>query len=265
MTKQFVDNEIANAALGTQHWLPAVGTFATLPTTATIDPLTGEPIVNTIAYLCRVMADEDESKNGVYQLIGGWESDPLPWTYFSDNLDFVDEAELDAELAFKEDKTNKVTSVSSSSTDTQYPSAKATYTAVNAKENTSNKSSSYTASSTTTYANTKALVDGLATKVTTVTGKGLSTNDFTNVYKESLDNEIGAWVYKPDDTHVVLITDRILTNDDTVTFYDGTTGANLACTVSGSNPYTYTFTQALPDTWGWRIENFMEDMPMVTE
>lgn len=35
---------------------------------------------------------------------------------------------------------------------------------ITGKEDTSNKSSSYTASSTTTYANTKALVDGLATK-----------------------------------------------------------------------------------------------------
>lgn len=38
-------------------------------------------------------------------------------------------------------------------------------------ENTSNKSSSYTASSTTTYANTKALVDGLATKQGLLLGK----------------------------------------------------------------------------------------------
>ena len=36
--------------------------------------------------------------------------------------------------------------------------------AISGKEDTSNKSSSYTASSTTTYANTKALVDGLSTK-----------------------------------------------------------------------------------------------------
>lgn len=40
-------------------------------------------------------------------------------------------------------------------------------TAISGKEDTSNKSSSYTLSSTTTYANTKALVDGLATKVNT--------------------------------------------------------------------------------------------------
>ena len=45
-------------------------------------------------------------------------------------------------------------------------------------ENTANKSSSYTASSTTTYANTKALVDGLATKSTIV---AKTTVDGTNV------------------------------------------------------------------------------------
>lgn len=39
-----------------------------------------------------------------------------------------------------------------------------TSSSITGKEDTSNKSSSYTASSTTTYANTKALVDGLSTK-----------------------------------------------------------------------------------------------------
>ena len=42
-------------------------------------------------------------------------------------------------------------------------------------ENVANKSSSYTASSTTTYANTKALVDGLATKQNTLTNPILGT------------------------------------------------------------------------------------------
>ena len=41
-------------------------------------------------------------------------------------------------------------------------------------ENSSNKSSSYTSSSTTTYPNTKALVDGLATKQNTITGAATS-------------------------------------------------------------------------------------------
>lgn len=62
-------------------------------------------------------------------------------------------------------------------------------------ENVDNKSSSYTVSSTTTYANTKALVDGLATKVDKVVGKGLSTEDYTTAEKNKLSGiEAGAEV-----------------------------------------------------------------------
>jgi hypothetical protein len=49
---------------------------------------------------------------------------------------------------------------------TYFDTIYATAAALSGKEDTSNKSSSYTLSSTTTYANTKALVDGLATKLT---------------------------------------------------------------------------------------------------
>ena len=49
------------------------------------------------------------------------------------------------------------------------------------KEDVANKSSSYTVSSTTTYANTKALVDGLATKQNTITPQALTETDDTNV------------------------------------------------------------------------------------
>lgn len=45
---------------------------------------------------------------------------------------------------------------------------------LNNVETTTNKSSSYTASSTTTYANTKALVDGLATKTSFISLKALN-------------------------------------------------------------------------------------------
>lgn len=48
---------------------------------------------------------------------------------------------------------------------TYFDTLYATVASLSGKEDTSNKSSSYTASSTTTYANTKALVDGLATKL----------------------------------------------------------------------------------------------------
>lgn len=60
---------------------------------------------------------------------------------------------------------NKTTSISSTSTDTQYPSAKAVYTAVNAKESTSNKVTSLSSSSTNTqYPSAKLVYDQLALK-----------------------------------------------------------------------------------------------------
>jgi hypothetical protein len=61
-----------------------------------------------------------------------------------------------ATVAGKENASNKVTSITSTSSDTQYPSAKAVYT-------------------------------GLNEKVDKVSGKGLSTNDFTNTLKNKLD------------------------------------------------------------------------------
>jgi hypothetical protein len=71
------------AQLATQTWLPAVSARTDLPTTG----------LNTkINYLCRVIADPDQSKNGVYQAIAGWTSVPV-WTYFSDNQDWIDETE----------------------------------------------------------------------------------------------------------------------------------------------------------------------------
>lgn len=60
-----------------------------------------------------------------------------------------------ADIAGKENSSNKVTTVSSTSTDTQYPSAKAVYT-------------------------------GLNGKVDKVSGKTLSTNDYTNAEKSKL-------------------------------------------------------------------------------
>ena len=75
-------------------------------------------------------------------------------------------------------------------------------------ESTSNKSSSYTSSSTTTYANTKALVDGLATKqdrnpnvqttASAATVTPTSTNDIVTITAQAasllLGNPTGAWV-----------------------------------------------------------------------
>jgi hypothetical protein len=86
-----------NAQLATQTWLSAVRAVADLP------------VINlnkNINYLCRVIADPDQSKNGVYQCIAGWEDEPV-WTYFSDNADWVDENEMSEFVSANIDEHNK--------------------------------------------------------------------------------------------------------------------------------------------------------------
>jgi predicted nucleic acid-binding Zn-ribbon protein len=68
--KEYADD----LALATQKWLAAVNTFA--------DLLTPPPNPDQ-TYLCRVITGDDY---GVYQWIAGGPA----WTYFSDNLDFID-------------------------------------------------------------------------------------------------------------------------------------------------------------------------------
>lgn len=57
---------------------------------------------------------------------------------------------------------------------------------LNNVETTTNKSDSYTASSTTTYANTKALVDGLATKVDTSDSRLTDTRINRAIFKQNI-------------------------------------------------------------------------------
>jgi hypothetical protein len=91
----YVGNAIAQAQLSVQTWLPAVQTKADLP-----DPST---LSHSTSYLCRVINDTDTpANNGVWQLVAGAEE----WTYFSDNLDFIDETELEAALAEKVDSSS---------------------------------------------------------------------------------------------------------------------------------------------------------------
>jgi hypothetical protein len=86
---------IKDQIAGNQTWLPAVQTFADLPTTVPD---------GDINYLCRVIADSDTSKIGVWQAIANGTTTPA-WTFFSNNADFVDELELEAALADKVDIT----------------------------------------------------------------------------------------------------------------------------------------------------------------
>lgn len=68
---------------------------------------------------------------------------------------------------------------------TYFDTVYATVSSLSGKEDTSNKSDSYTASSTTTYANTKALVDGLATKVDTSDSRLTDTRINRAVFKQN--------------------------------------------------------------------------------
>ena len=91
--KNYTDGEIANAERSKQIWLPAVQTLEELEA---ITPQHSD----TVNYLCRVMNDVIKENNGVWQWVAG----ATAWTYFSDNLDFVDDEELEEALATKLDK-----------------------------------------------------------------------------------------------------------------------------------------------------------------
>lgn len=88
---------------------------------------------------------------------------------------------VNVDLSGKENISNKVTSVSSSSTDTQYPSAKAVYSGLSAKENTSNKVTSMSNSSTDTqYPSAKAVYNSLNSKENTSNKVTSLTNSSTD-------------------------------------------------------------------------------------
>jgi hypothetical protein len=105
--------------------------------------------------------------------------------------------------------------------------------------------------------------EALADKVDKVDGKGLSTNDFTEVEKEKLagvdraiNDEIEfVNIYQIDNTTVVFTTDRQLTDNDMAAFWNGTTGDDIAdFEVTGDNPYTCVFEESLSGKWGCRID-----------
>ena len=69
------------------------------------------------------------------------------------------------QLALKEDKSNKVTTINSSSTDDQYPSARAVYIQMGSAESVNNKTTTINSSSTNVqYPSAKAVYDQLALK-----------------------------------------------------------------------------------------------------
>lgn len=108
-----------------------------------------------IASKAQVNVIESVAVNGTDLSITGKKVDisiPTDTGDLTNNAGFI----TSATISGKEDSANKVTSITSASTDVQYPSAKAVYT-------------------------------GLNGKVDKVSGKGLSTNDFTTTLKNKLD------------------------------------------------------------------------------
>jgi hypothetical protein len=114
LANEYTDVQIENAKLSTQIWLPAVQTKADLPDPATL------PAGNN--YLCRVLKDTtklwrriknkirgitDQDNNGVWQRI----AHTVEWTYYGDNLDFIDEEELDDALLLKQDCLNRTVQI----------------------------------------------------------------------------------------------------------------------------------------------------------
>jgi hypothetical protein len=78
---------IAAAKLESQKWLPSVATYQELTDPQTLDA--------GWSYLCRVRTGSGANPPGVYQMAGG----SGEWSYFSENLDFVDDTELADALA----------------------------------------------------------------------------------------------------------------------------------------------------------------------
>jgi hypothetical protein len=102
--KEYTDVQIAQAELSKQIWLEAVQTKVDLPDPSTLPAGTN--------YLCRVINDSTTSNNGVWQRI----ANTTVWSYFSDNLDFVDEDELDTALALKQNSLNRTIQTNLAST-----------------------------------------------------------------------------------------------------------------------------------------------------
>ena len=82
-SKAYLDAAVARVEIAGQIWLPAVNAKAELPGPATLSPAAN--------YLCRVINDTEAPANNE-----GRQFVASAWTYFPDNLDFVNEAELAA-------------------------------------------------------------------------------------------------------------------------------------------------------------------------
>lgn len=146
----------------------------------------------------------------------------------SSSITFADITSL-SYLHVYENQDNKVTSISSASTDIEYPSAKCTYDAISAQQAEINS------------------------KVDKIEGKELSENDFTDVLKNKLDNiETGAEVndivsIKLNGVELLPDANRAV-NVDTTNKVTITTASNKIYGTNGSGQTTYNLDSSDADT-----------------
>jgi len=89
------------------------------------------------------------------------------------------------------------------------PSMNAVYDALQLKENSANKSDSYTVSSSTTYASTKAVVDGLSTKQNTLTNPVTGTGTTNYLSKFTGSGTLGNSLIYDNGTHIGIGTSTV--------------------------------------------------------
>lgn len=205
--------------------------------------------------LINVSTSVDEQTKYVYftdSQIVTYTADDDDWVY-SSTSDMASKTYVDTGLALKEDVSNKVTSISGSSTDTQYPSAKLVYDQLALKEVLSNKVTSISGSSTDTqYPSAKLVYDQLATKQATInSGNKLSADlvsDSSSTNKFTNSSEKSTWNGKQDalvsGTNIKTINSASILGSGNLTLFDSSNVKAAYDTTSG-NVYDVTYINSL--------------------
>ena len=205
--------------------------------------------------LINVSTSVDEQNKYVYftdSKIVTYTADDDDWTYTSQSV-MASKTYVDTGLALKEDVSNKVTSISGSSTDTQYPSAKLVYNQLALKENLSNKVTSISGSSTNDqYPSAKLVYDQLATKQATINnGNKLSAdyvNDTSTTNKFVTSSDKTTWNAKQDalvsGTNIKTINSASILGSGNLTLFDSSNVKDEYNTTSG-NVYDVTYINSM--------------------
>lgn len=205
--------------------------------------------------LINVSTSVDEQTKYVYftdSQIVTYTADDDDWVY-SSTSEMASKSYVDTGLALKEAVANKVTSISGSSTDTQYPSAKLVYDQLALKEVLSNKVTSISGSSTNDqYPSAKLVYDQLATKQATINSGSKLSADYvddtstTNKFVTSSDKT--TWNAKQDalvsGTNIKTINSGSLLGSGNLTLFDSSNVKTAYNTTSG-NVYDVTYINTL--------------------